>query len=772
MSFPSMWAHLFLIDAVGTEAATSPPSPSSLPEIPTQLRTGGGQASERAEEEKSAAAALLLVSLRYLYVPLHLSSLPSSAHSTLSLLPFPAPLRSTQMAPTSMSLAAKTPVPFSALPSSGVAQRPVSVTASLEHKTNDARRKFLKLALGNLGVGLPTLLGAKRALADEQGVSSSRMSYSRFLEYLDKDRVKKVDLFENGTIAIVEAISPELGNRVQRVRVQLPGLSQELLQKLREKNIDFAAHSNQEDSGSLLFNLIGNLAFPLILIGGLFLLSRRAQGGLGGPNGPGFPLGFGQSRAKFQMEPNTGVTFDDVAGVDEAKQDFMEVVEFLKKPERFTAVGARIPKGVLLVGPPGTGKTLLAKAIAGEAGVPFFSISGSEFVEMFVGVGASRVRDLFKKAKENAPCIVFVDEIDAVGRQRGTGIGGGNDEREQTLNQLLTEMDGFEGNTGIIVIAATNRADILDSALLRPGRFDRQVSVDVPDVRGRTEILKVHGSNKKFDTDVSLEVIAMRTPGFSGADLANLLNEAAILAGRRGRTAISSKEIDDSIDRIVAGMEGTVMTDGKSKSLVAYHEVGHAICGTLTPGHDPVQKVTLIPRGQARGLTWFIPMDDPTLISRQQLFARIVGGLGGRAAEEIIFGEPEVTTGAAGDLQQITGLAKQMVVTFGMSDIGPWSLMDGGAQSGDVIMRMMARNSMSEKLAEDIDTAVKRLSDEAYEIALSQIRSNREAMDKIVEVLLEKETLSGEEFRAILSEFTEIPVENRVPPATAAALPA
>ncbi|KAG2613594.1 hypothetical protein PVAP13_4KG367800 [Panicum virgatum] len=653
------------------------------------------------------------------------------------------------MVPPSMSLASKAVLPFSVLTSSGVTQRPVSVTASLENKTSDGRRKFLKLALGNLGVGLPTLLGAKKALADEQGVSSSRMSYSRFLEYLDKDRVKK------------------------RVRVQLPGLSQELLQKLREKNIDFAAHSNQEDSGSLLFNLIGNLAFPLILIGGLFLLSRRAQGGLGGPNGPGFPLGFGQSRAKFQMEPNTGVTFDDVAGVDEAKQDFMEVVEFLKKPERFTAVGARIPKGVLLVGPPGTGKTLLAKAIAGEAGVPFFSISGSEFVEMFVGVGASRVRDLFKKAKENAPCIVFVDEIDAVGRQRGTGIGGGNDEREQTLNQLLTEMDGFEGNTGIIVIAATNRADILDSALLRPGRFDRQVSVDVPDVRGRTEILKVHGGNKKFDPDVSLDVIAMRTPGFSGADLANLLNEAAILAGRRGRTAISSKEIDDSIDRIVAGMEGTVMTDGKSKSLVAYHEVGHAICGTLTPGHDPVQKVTLVPRGQARGLTWFIPMDDPTLISRQQLFARIVGGLGGRAAEEVIFGEPEVTTGAAGDLQQITGLAKQMVVTFGMSEIGPWSLMEGGAQSGDVIMRMMARNSMSEKLAEDIDSAVKRLSDEAYEIALSHIRNNREAIDKIVEVLIEKETLTGDEFRAILSEFVEIPVENRVPPATpAAALPA
>ncbi|ERN00731.1 ATP-dependent zinc metalloprotease FTSH 2, chloroplastic [Amborella trichopoda] len=633
----------------------------------------------------------------------------------------------------------------------------IYASASLKHKKHEGRRDFLKLLLGSAGVALP-------AEADEQGASSSRMSYSRFLEYLDKDRVQKVDLYENGTIAIVEAISPELGNRIQRVRVQLPGLSQELLQKFREKNIDFAAHNAQEDSGSLLFNLIGNLAFPLILIGGLFLLSRRSSGGIGGPGGPGFPLAFGQSKAKFQMEPNTGVTFDDVAGVDEAKQDFMEVVEFLKKPERFTAVGARIPKGVLLIGPPGTGKTLLAKAIAGEAGVPFFSISGSEFVEMFVGVGASRVRDLFKKAKENAPCIVFVDEIDAVGRQRGAGIGGGNDEREQTLNQLLTEMDGFEGNTGIIVIAATNRADILDSALLRPGRFDRQVTVDVPDVRGRTEILKVHASNKKFDGDVSLDVIAMRTPGFSGADLANLLNEAAILAGRRGKTAISSKEIDDSIDRIVAGMEGTVMTDGKSKSLVAYHEVGHAICGTLTPGHDAVQKVTLVPRGQARGLTWFIPGDDPTLISKQQLFARIVGGLGGRAAEEVIFGEPEVTTGAAGDLQQITGLAKQMVTTFGMSEIGPWSLMDTSAQSSDVIMRMMARNSMSERLAEDIDAAVKRISDSAYEIALDHIQNNREAIDKIVEVLLEKETMSGEEFRAILSEFVEIPAENRVPP--------
>jgi cell division protease FtsH len=642
------------------------------------------------------------------------------------------------------------------------------VRASLNTQENDStgepivqnRRGLLKGGLAAMGLFLPTLKMQSAKAADEsEGVASSRMSYSRFLEYLDQGRVKKVDLYENGTIAIVETVSPELGNRVQRVRVQLPGTSQELLSRFRAKNIDFAAHNPQEDPGNVFFNILGNLAFPLILVGTLFFLNRN-QGGLGGPGGPGNPLAFGKSKAKFQMEPNTGITFKDVAGVDEAKQDFVEVVDFLKRPERFTSVGARIPKGVLLVGPPGTGKTLLAKAIAGEAGVPFFSISGSEFVEMFVGVGASRVRDLFKKAKENAPCIVFVDEIDAVGRQRGTGIGGGNDEREQTLNQLLTEMDGFEGNTGVIVIAATNRADILDAALLRPGRFDRQVTVDVPDVRGRTEILKVHASNKKFDDDVSLDIIAMRTPGFSGADLANLLNEAAILTGRRGKTAISAKEIDDSIDRIVAGMEGTVMTDGKSKSLVAYHEVGHAICGTLTPGHDAVQKVTLIPRGQARGLTWFIPGEDPTLITKQQIFARIVGALGGRAAEEVIFGDAEVTTGASSDLQQVSSMAKQMVTVYGMSDIGPWALMDPSAQGGDMIMRMMARNQMSEKLAEDIDRAVKRISDEAYNVALKHIRDNRVAMDKIVEILLEKETISGEEFRAILSEYTEIPSSN------------
>ncbi|XWS44306.1 hypothetical protein CRYUN_Cryun15aG0033800 [Craigia yunnanensis] len=617
-----------------------------------------------------------------------------------------------------------------------------------------SKRKLLSsTALSLIGGGLSVAETAKAEPESPTESTSSRMSYSRFLQYLNEGVVRKVDLFENGTMAIAEIYNPAL-ERIQRVRIQLPGLPQELLRKMKEKNVDFAAHSMDINWSVALLDLLGNLAFPLILLGALLLRSSSTNT----PGGSNLPFGLGRSKAKFQMEPNTGVTFNDVAGVDEAKQDFQEIVEFLKTPEKFAAVGAKIPKGVLLVGPPGTGKTLLAKAIAGEAGVPFFPLSGSEFIEMFVGVGASRVRDLFNKAKANSPCLVFIDEIDAVGRQRGTGIGGGNDEREQTLNQLLTEMDGFTGNTGVIVIAATNRPEILDSALLRPGRFDRQVTVGLPDIRGREEILRVHSNNKRLDKDVSLSVIAMRTPGFSGADLANLMNEAAILAGRRGKDKITMKEIDDSIDRIVAGMEGTKMTDGKSKILVAYHEIGHAVCATLTPGHNPVQKVTLIPRGQTRGLTWFIPGEDPALISKQQLFARIVGGLGGRAAEEIIFGEPEITTGAAGDLQQITQIARQMVTMFGMSDIGPWALTDPTVQSSDVVLRMLARNSMSEKLAEDIDSSVKKIIESAYEVAKNHIRNNREAIDKLVEVLLEKETLTGDEFRAILSEFVNAPV--------------
>ncbi|KAL0735850.1 hypothetical protein Bca4012_012060 [Brassica carinata] len=583
--------------------------------------------------------------------------------------------------------------------------------------------------------------------------ASNRMSYSRFLHHLEENEVKKVDLFENGTVAIAEISNPAL-RKIQRVRVNLPGLPVDLVRKMKEKNVDFAAHPVDVNWGAFLLNFLGNFGFPLVLLGSLLLASSSNRT----PAGPNLPFGLGRSKAKFQMEPNTGITFEDVAGVDEAKQDFEEIVEFLKTPDKFSALGAKIPKGVLLTGPPGTGKTLLAKAIAGEAGVPFFSLSGSEFIEMFVGVGASRVRDLFNKAKANSPCLVFIDEIDAVGRIRGTGLGGGNDEREQTLNQILTEMDGFTGNTGVLVIAATNRPEILDAALVRPGRFDRQVSVGLPDIRGREEILKVHSKSKKLDSEVSLSLIAMRTPGFSGADLANLMNEAAILAGRRGREKITLEEIDDSIDRIVAGMEGTKMTDGKSKAIVAYHEVGHAVCATLTEGHDPVQKVTLIPRGQARGLTWFLPGEDPTLISKQQLLARIVGGLGGRAAEEVIFGEPEITTGAAGDLQQITQIARQMVTMFGMSEIGPWALTDRATTQSDVVLRMLARSSMSKKLADEIDQCVKKIIDNAYEIAKNYVRNNRDAIDKLVDVLLDKETLTGDEFRAILSEYTDKPL--------------
>jgi cell division protease FtsH len=398
----------------------------------------------------------------------------------------------------------------------------------------------------------------------------------------------------------------------------------------------------------------------------------------------------------------------------------------------------------------------LAKAIAGEAGVPFFSISGSEFVEMFVGVGASRVRDLFKKAKENAPCIIFIDEIDAVGRQRGAGIGGGNDEREQTLNQLLTEMDGFEGNSGIIIVAATNRADVLDSALLRPGRFDRQIMVDTPDIKGRLAVLEVHARDKKLAEDISLEVIARRTPGFSGADLANLLNEAAILTARRRKDAMTMKEVDDAVDRVVAGMEGTPLIDGKAKRLIAYHEVGHAIVSTLIKAHDPLQKVTLVPRGQAQGLTWFTPSEDQGLVSRSQIKARMVGALGGRAAEYVIFGDSEVTTGAGNDLQQVTGMARQMVTRFGMSDLGPLSLE---SQSGEVFLGRdwMSRSEYSEEIASRIDAQVRELIQHAYEEAIRIMRENRTVIDRLVDLLIEKETIDGEEFRQIVAEYTVVP---------------
>ncbi|MDB9447260.1 ATP-dependent zinc metalloprotease FtsH2 [Anabaena sp. CS-542/02] len=584
-----------------------------------------------------------------------------------------------------------------------------------------------------------------------KNAANTRMTYGRFLEYLDANRVNSVDLYEGGRTAIVEASDQDIENRVQRWRVDLPINSPELITKLKEKNISFDAHPMRNDGA--IWGLLGNLVFPILLITGLFFLFRRSSNM---PGGPGQAMNFAKSKARFQMEAKTGVKFDDVAGIEEAKEELQEVVTFLKQPERFTAVGARIPKGVLLVGPPGTGKTLLAKAIAGEAGVPFFSISGSEFVEMFVGVGASRVRDLFKKAKDNAPCIIFIDEIDAVGRQRGAGIGGGNDEREQTLNQLLTEMDGFEGNTGIIIIAATNRPDVLDSALLRPGRFDRQVTVDAPDIKGRLEVLQVHSRNKKLDPTVSLEVIARRTPGFTGADLANLLNEAAILTARRRKEAITLSEIDDAVDRVVAGMEGTPLVDSKSKRLIAYHEVGHALVGTLLKEHDPVQKVTLIPRGQAQGLTWFTPNEEQGLISRSQLKARITGALGGRAAEEVVFGSAEVTTGAGGDLQQLSGMARQMVTRFGMSDLGPLSLE---SQQGEVFLGRdwTTRSEYSESIAARIDSQVRKIAEDCYENAKKIIRDHRTACDRLVDLLIEKETIDGEEFRQIVAEYTEVP---------------
>jgi cell division protease FtsH len=566
-----------------------------------------------------------------------------------------------------------------------------------------------------------------------------------------------VDVYDNGRTAIVEATDPELEGRVQRLRVDLPGVAPELMTRLRDANISLDAHPAQNNSA--IWGVLGNLLFPVLLLGGLFLLFRRSNNM---PGGPGQAMSFGKSKAKFQMDAKTGVMFDDVAGIEEAKEELQEVVTFLKKPEKFTAVGAKIPKGVMLVGPPGTGKTLLARAIAGEAGVPFFSISGSEFVEMFVGVGASRVRDLFKKAKENSPCIIFIDEIDAVGRQRGAGIGGGNDEREQTLNQLLTEMDGFEGNTGVIIIAATNRVDVLDQALLRPGRFDRQVMVDVPDIKGRLEVLQVHARDKKLSDEISLDVIARRTPGFSGADLANLLNEAAILTARRRKDAMTMAEVDDAVDRVVAGMEGTPLVDSKSKRLIAYHEIGHAIVGTLLQGHDPVQKVTLIPRGQAQGLTWFVPSEDQGLISRAQILARISGALGGRAAEQIVFGDSEVTTGAGGDLQQVAGMARQMVTRYGMSDLGPVSLE---SQQGEVFLGRdwtSSRSEYSEGIAARIDAQVRTIVEHCYDDALKIVREQREVVDRLVDLLIERETINGDELRQIVAEYAVVPEKEQL----------
>ncbi|QKQ75385.1 ATP-dependent zinc metalloprotease FtsH [Nostoc sp. TCL240-02] len=593
---------------------------------------------------------------------------------------------------------------------------------------------------------LPGIFGSTPVLAQKaESTSSTSLNYGDLLKKAKAGEVQKVELDETEQLARVYLKGQKENTPPQQVR--LLAQNTELINILKDKNVEFGEVSSANSRAAV--GLLINLMWILPLVALMLLFLRRST------NASSQAMNFGKSKARFQMEAKTGVKFEDVAGVEEAKEDLEEVVTFLKQPERFTAVGARIPKGVLLIGPPGTGKTLLAKAIAGEAGVPFFSISGSEFVEMFVGVGASRVRDLFKKAKENAPCLIFIDEIDAVGRQRGTGIGGGNDEREQTLNQLLTEMDGFEGNTGIIIIAATNRPDVLDAALLRPGRFDRQVMVDAPDLKGRLEILKVHARNKKIDPSVSLEAIARRTPGFTGADLANLLNEAAILTARRRKEAVTILEIDAAVDRVVAGMEGTALVDSKSKRLIAYHEVGHALVGTLLKDHDPVQKVTLIPRGQALGLTWFTPNEEQGLVSRSQLKSRITATLGGRAAEEIVFGKPEVTTGASNDLQQVTGMARQMVTRFGMSELGPLSLEN---QSGEVFLGRdwMNKSDYSEEIAAKIDSQVREIVNSSYIRSKELLEENRIVLERLVDLLIEEETIEGDSFRQIVADNAQV----------------
>jgi membrane protease FtsH catalytic subunit (EC 3.4.24.-) len=579
------------------------------------------------------------------------------------------------------------------------------------------------------------------AFFDKQPPSREVWKYSQFIQEVEGKRVDKINITSDRSKALVTA---QDGNKVI---VNLPN-DPELINILTKNNVDISVLPQTEEG--FWVKAISSLFFPILLLVGLFFLVRRAQ------NGPGNQaMNFGKSKARVQMEPQTQVTFSDVAGIEQAKLELAEVVDFLKNADRFTAVGAKIPKGVLLVGPPGTGKTLLAKAVAGEAGVPFFSISGSEFVEMFVGVGASRVRDLFEQAKTNAPCIVFIDEIDAVGRQRGAGMGGGNDEREQTLNQLLTEMDGFEGNTGIIIIAATNRPDVLDSALLRPGRFDRQVVVDRPDFAGRLEILNVHARGKTLSKDVDLEKIARRTPGFTGADLANLLNESAILAARRNLTEVSMDEVNDAIDRVLAGPEkkDRVMSE-KRKTLVAYHEAGHALVGALMPDYDPVQKISIIPRGRAGGLTWFTPSEDRMdsgLYSRSYLQNQMAVALGGRIAEEIVFGEEEVTTGASNDLQQVARVARQMVTRFGMSDrLGPVAL---GRQQGNMFMGrdIMAERDFSEETAATIDDEVRLLVEQAYRRAKDVLVGNRHVLNTLADLLVEKETVDSDELQNLLA---------------------
>ena len=568
--------------------------------------------------------------------------------------------------------------------------------------------------------------------SSDPATPSSEVTYSQFLNRVERDEISQATI-QGATIRAQTATG-------QTIIATLPPQDNDTVRILRENDVDIRVQEENQDGNFLVTMLINWFPF-LLLIGVWIFFMRQMQGG-----GRGGAMGFGKSKARLLTEHHGRKTFDDVAGVDEAKDELQEVVEYLKDPSKFQRLGGKIPKGALLVGPPGTGKTLLARAIAGEANVPFFTISGSDFVEMFVGVGASRVRDMFEQGKKNAPCIIFIDEIDAVGRHRGAGLGGGNDEREQTLNQLLVEMDGFEANDGVILIAATNRPDVLDPALLRPGRFDRQVVVPNPDILGREKILKVHMKKVPLAPDVDAKIIARGTPGFSGADLANLVNEAALLAARAGHRVVTMNDFENAKDKVMMGAErrSMVMTE-EEKRLTAYHEAGHAIVGIMVPKHDPIHKVTIIPRGRALGVTMSLPERDVLSQSQIQLESKLAMAFGGRVAEELIFGKENITTGAGNDIQQATGMARRMVTEFGFSDkLGRLRYADNEEEVflGHSVAR---QKNISDATAAMIDEEVRRLVDDAETTARKILSEHLDELHRLAGALLEYETLTGDE---------------------------
>ncbi len=572
-----------------------------------------------------------------------------------------------------------------------------------------------------------------------QARRGNEIQYSEFLDAVDKGSVVDATLRGNRISGTMRDPGPN-GPTFSTFAPEDPNL----VNRLRDKGVKFKAQPAEDDVQSIASILLS--WFPMLLLIGVWVFFMRQM-----QSGSGRAMGFGKSRAKLLTERHGRVTFEDVAGVDEAKADLEEIVEFLRDPQKFQRLGGRIPRGCLLVGPPGTGKTLIARAVAGEANVPFFTISGSDFVEMFVGVGASRVRDMFEQAKKNAPCIIFIDEIDAVGRHRGAGLGGGNDEREQTLNQLLVEMDGFEANEGIIIIAATNRPDVLDPALLRPGRFDRQIVVPNPDVGGREKILRVHMKKVPLAPDVDARIIARGTPGFSGADLATLVNEAALLAARRNKRLVTHTEFEDAKDKVMMGAERKSMAmSEEEKRLTAYHEAGHAIVGLSVPAGIPVHKATIIPRGRALGMVKFLPEGDRYSMKYIEYTSQLAVAMGGRVAEEIVFGKENITSGASGDIQQATQMARAMVTRLGYSDeLG--TVMYGDNQEEVFLgMSMQKHNNVSEATAQKIDAEVRRLVSQGLEDARRILTTNRQALEDMAQALLEYETLTGEECKAIM----------------------